>query len=142
MKITYSFVKILILLIVFASCSDETETEQKKTYLGEPTIKFSKTTHNFGTLQEGEIVECVFKYTNTGEGMLRLLSVEADCGCTVPEFSTDALAPGDTGKIRVQFNSEGFRNTIRKTIDVETNTKESYIELKLNAYIENNNSLK
>ena len=143
---TYT-VSIFILLSIFSvfitSCTEEESenTDEKKRYTGDAQIEFNRTEYDFGTLSEGEVVECVFRYTNTGEGPLQILSVEADCGCTVPEYSSEKILPGEEGKIKVVFNSSGFRNNIYKTIDVETNAKQSYIELLLTAFIENNNYL-
>ena len=139
-KTYYSFFtsfSLVILLMFSFSCnnSDKPETT-KKNYSGKAEIEFYKTAHDFGTLNEGEVVECTFKYKNVGNAPLSLLYVEADCGCTVPEYSKGEILPGEEGKIKAVFNSDGFRNNIYKTIDVETNTDSSITELVLTAYIE------
>jgi len=140
---TLQFFIILLTASILISCNTEKEKKNtvKKTYSGDAKIEFYNTHYDFGTLIEGEIVECIFKYKNIGDAPLKMLSVTADCGCTVPEFNQKKLLPGEEDKIKVVFNSSGFRNNIYKTIDVETNTTEKYFELVLTAYIENNKSL-
>ena len=141
-----TFVSLIIIVFISLTISmcetdnDETLKDQNK-YTGKPKIEFNKTTHDFGNLKEGEVVECTFKYKNTGTAPLKILSVEADCGCTIPEYSNKEILPGGEGKIKVVFNSDGFKYNIYKTIDVETNIDTKYNELILIAYIENNITL-
>ncbi len=134
---------ILNLQLIFLSCNsnDEIKINDSTKYTGKPKIEFNKISHDFGELTEGEIVECIFRYKNTGKAPLKILTVVTDCGCTVPEFSSDNILQGKAGMIKVVFNSTGFRNNIYKTIDVETNTESKYIEIVLTAFIKNNKSL-
>ena len=139
----FLIVFILNLQLIFLSCNsnDEIKINDSTKYTGKPNIEFNKISHDFGELTEGEIVECIFRYKNTGKAPLKILTVVTDCGCTVPEFSSENVLPEKAGMIKVVFNSTGFRNNIYKTIDVETNTESKYIELVLTAFIENNKSL-
>ncbi len=136
------FIRFFLLLFIIFSCNENQNTvEKNEEYSGKPKIEFYKTSHDFGTLKEGEIVECIFKFKNTGEAPLKLLYVDADCGCTVPEFSKKEIKPGEEGKIKAVFNSEGFRNNIYKTIDVETNADSLITELIITAFIKSNFNL-
>lgn len=139
-KTYYSFLTsfgLIIFLVFLLSCNNPDESETtKKNYTGKAEIEFYETAHDFGTLKEGEVVECTFKYKNIGNAPLSLLYVEADCGCTVPEYSKGEILPGEEGKIKAVFDSNGFRNNIYKTIDVETNADSSITELVLTAFIE------
>lgn len=135
------FLLSLSFLIYSCESNDKKSGNNSKEYTGNPNIEFYKTSYDYGVLKEGEIVECIFRYKNTGNAPLKILSVIADCGCTVPEFSSEDVLSGKEGVIKVVFNSTGFRNNIYKTIDVETNANSKYIELVLTAFIENNKSL-
>jgi hypothetical protein len=86
-------------------------------------ISFADSLHDFGTINEGEKVSYTFKYTNTGENPLILDDVRASCGCTLPEWTKDELAPGEEGLIKVQYNSEGRPGEFKKTITVIANTQ-------------------
>ncbi|MCF6365999.1 MAG: DUF1573 domain-containing protein [Bacteroidales bacterium] len=130
---------ILLSVITFVISCNDTEKEnnsEKKEYSGKAKIEFYKIAHDFGTLKEGEVVECTFKYKNIGDAPLKLLYVDADCGCTVPEYDKGEILPGEEGRIKAVFDSDGFMNNIYKTIDVETNADSTITELVITAFIE------
>ena len=60
-----------------------------------------------------------FVFTNTGDQPLIIKEAKSTCGCTVPTFSKESIAPGKTGSIDVKYNMNP--GPIRKTITVETN---------------------
>ncbi len=140
--------KILILFTIFViageiiSCkNDSVEKKETVNYKGHAIIEFTDTIYDFGTLTEGEIAEYTFKYKNTGTAPLKITNITTDCGCTVPEYDKKPVLPGEKAKIKVTFDSQGFRNNIYKTITVKTNAKTSKVKLVLTAFIKNNNSL-
>ena len=64
---------------------------------GKADIKFEQTTHNFGTFSENSpVVSYTFKFTNVGDAPLVIHQAVASCGCTVPEYSQEPIAPGNT----------------------------------------------
>lgn len=90
--------------------------------LGGPRLSFDKTEHDFGILNEGDIVETVFAFTNSGKSELIITSAKSSCGCTVPEWPKEPILPGETGKIKVKFNTRGKPNKQRKQVTLRTNT--------------------
>jgi hypothetical protein len=86
-------------------------------------IKFEKDTFNFGEVLEGEKVSHSFVFTNTGDNELLISNARGSCGCTVPEWPKEPIAPGKTGKIDVVFNSEGKPGNAIKSVTVNTNTE-------------------
>jgi hypothetical protein len=60
-----------------------------------------------------------FVFTNTGDAPLIIKEAKSTCGCTVPTFSKEPIAPGKTGSIDVKYNMS--MGPIRKTITVESN---------------------
>lgn len=86
-------------------------------------ISFDKSFYDFGTVTEGEIVETVFKVTNTGETDLVITDAQVTCGCTVPVWPKDPIKPGQTEDIKVKFNTNGKTNRQQKNITLITNTK-------------------
>jgi len=95
------------------------------------TMAFADTVHEFGTINEGEKVSYTFKYKNTGENPLILEDVRPSCGCTLPEWTKDPIAPGAEGLIKVVYNSEGRPGEFHKTITVIANTAEEVSLLKI-----------
>ena len=87
-----------------------------------PEITFDKDFHDFGKISEGEKVTYSFRFKNTGKGDLIVQTASGSCGCTVPEIPEKPLRPGETGFIKVQFNSEGRTGIQEKQVTVITNT--------------------
>ncbi len=87
-----------------------------------PVLKFENDTHNFGTIVQGEKISYAYKFTNVGKAPLVIRSAQGSCGCTVPEFPKDPVAPGESGIINVTFNSEGKQGHQDKTVTIISNT--------------------
>ncbi|WP_255535129.1 DUF1573 domain-containing protein [Cellulophaga sp. E16_2] len=100
-----------------------------------PVLSFDETTYNFGTIKEGDIVAHTFNFTNTGGSSLVISDAKASCGCTVPSYSTDEIAPGESGSIDVKFNSSnksgGQSKTVTITANTENGTEQLYIKGKI-----------
>ena len=85
-----------------------------------PMIKFEEETHDFGDLMQGGDASYVFKFTNTGTAELKIDAAKGSCGCTVPKWSTDPVAPGAEGEIRVQYDSNRIGG-INKSVTINSN---------------------
>ncbi len=70
------------------------------------TVKFEEMTYDFGKVMEGEIVEHDYKFKNTGTEPLVLKKVKASCGCTVPTWPRNAIAPGESALIHAKFDTK------------------------------------
>ncbi|MBU1823229.1 MAG: DUF1573 domain-containing protein [Bacteroidetes bacterium] len=92
-------------------------------------------TYEFGTVKEGDIVEHSFKFRNDGEFPLIINNVTASCGCTIPEWPRDPIAPDEESSILVRFNSKGKPGPQVKTITVYANTMPAYSELRLQGIV-------
>lgn len=85
--------------------------------------RWTSLNHNFGAFSEDlGMVDCVFTAINTGNEPLQVLSARANCGCTVPEYDRQPIAPGDTLHLRVTYNPTGRPGRFDKKIYVYTNT--------------------
>jgi hypothetical protein len=102
---------------------------------GGPKIKFDKTEHDFGVINEGDVVETVFTFTNSGKSELIITSAKGSCGCTVPEWPKEPIMPGEDGQIKVKFNSDQKPNLQQKQITLVTNTDEGKEILKIKAQV-------
>jgi len=129
-------VKIIAVLVVFSlvSCKKNTTSKIKKENLeiakqrdykmseGASTLTFSKNEYDFGTINEGDIVETTFDFKNTGKSALIISNATSTCGCTVPEYPKEPIPVGGTGSILVKFNSSGKPNQQNKVVTLTTNT--------------------
>lgn len=100
-----------------------------------PIITFLAESHDFGTINEGEVVDTEFKFTNTGEAPLIISAAQGSCGCTIPEYPKAPIAPGEEGSILVSFNSEGKPNQQSKTVTLTTNAVPSTKVLSITANV-------
>ena len=73
-------------------------------------LRLREAEHDFASIPQGKPVFYSFNIVNTGTTPLKLDDVHASCGCTTPEWSRDAIAPGATQVIRVGYNAmaEGY----------------------------------
>lgn len=101
-----------------------------------PVITFEDTEHDFGTIKEGDVVEHVFKFKNTGEAPLVIQNATAPCGCTVPTWTKEPIPPGGTGEIVVQFNSKGKVGQQTKQVTITANTKPEVSQVTIKAFVE------
>lgn len=98
-------------------------------------FQFEEKLHDFGTVDEGEVVTHVFKFTNVGEGPLVIQNARGSCGCTVPNYSDKPVAPGETGEITVNFNTSGRPNAQSKTVTILANTEPAQTQLNIKAMV-------
>jgi hypothetical protein len=92
----------------------------------EPSITFDKTSFNFGNINELEGFKThIFTFTNNGSQPLIIHDVTSTCGCTIPEWSKEPIAPGGTGTIKVTFDPLGRPGAFRKNINVKSNAREA-----------------
>lgn len=73
-------------------------------------LKMAEDSYDFGKIPQGKPVHHVFEFKNTGNKSLKLVNVQASCGCTTPEWDKDKeTAAGASGSIKVGYNaaSEG-----------------------------------
>lgn len=86
-----------------------------------PVIKFEEEIYDFGVIKEGESVKYEFKFKNTGKTPLIISNAMATCGCTVPEYPSKPIKPGNTGIIKVVFNSQGKVGVQDKVVSIISN---------------------
>lgn len=134
-----------ILLLALISCdqkSRETKNlntsaiETDQTSNKEPIISFDKKTWDFGTIIDGELVEHTFRFTNTGTSDLVISSASASCGCTIPNWPKEPIAPGEKGEIKVEFNSNGKKDMVTKDITILANTNPVKTILQIKVFVE------
>jgi hypothetical protein len=87
-----------------------------------PVFTFVEEQHDFGNITAGEKVAYSFKFKNTGNANLIIASAAGSCGCTVPEWPKEPIAPGQENVINVIFNSEGKSGAQHKTVTLTANT--------------------
>ncbi len=100
-----------------------------------PRIAFEEEVHDFGRVIEGEKITYAFKFSNTGKADLLITDVKSTCGCTVPEFTNEAMKPGESGTVKITFDSSNRKGFQNKSITVISNAIPSTTILKIKAQV-------
>jgi hypothetical protein len=134
----------IISVVVFTSCNksnakskiNKSNLERAKSRdleikKGSASISFDTKEYDFGTVNEGHVVEKTFKITNSGNTDLIISNAVPSCGCTVPVWPKEPIKPGASADVFVKFNTTGKPNRQLKTITLTTNAEAGRHVLKL-----------
>ncbi len=102
---------------------EKLEVEKVEAVAGYGKFKFEEESFDFGDIQQGDVVEHAFKFTNVGDAPLKISNIKASCGCTTPSWPREAIAPGAEGEILVKFNSRGKQGQQNKTVTISANVE-------------------
>lgn len=83
-------------------------------------IEALETIHNFDTLHKNDPVMHNFKFVNTGTAPLIISNAKTSCGCDVPSWKNDPVAPGDTLIVNYKYDSNRL-GPINKSMTIFTN---------------------
>jgi hypothetical protein len=87
-------------------------------------ITFKENSKDFGDITQGQQVAHTFVLTNTGKQPLIISNVAATCGCTVPSWPKEPVAPGKSAEIKVSFNSTGKVGKQNSVVRIYSNASE------------------
>lgn len=119
---------ILFVVISFAACSQQrTQLQQDAAIAPDPAtftkVQWADSIKDFGTINMGDSVRITFVCKNVGDKPLLLTQVKPGCGCTVADYTHEAILPGSEGSVTGIFNSNrSHPGEVRKSIFVTTNT--------------------
>lgn len=119
------------------NCSgSENKSESKQAGSKLPVLAFAdSTTYDFGTVNEGEVVERIFNFKNTGEYPLIISNITSSCGCTTPEWPKEPIEKNASSSIKVRFDTKHKPGPQVKTITIYANTEPPYSELRLKGIV-------
>lgn len=93
-------------------------------------LKMDTTICNFGQFTEDTPQTYVFGFTNVGDEPLVIHQAMSSCGCTVPKFTKDPIAPGGRGELRVTYNGKGkYPGHFKKAVTLRSNAKNSLVRV-------------
>lgn len=95
-----------------------------------PVITFDTLVVDFGTINKGDDPYRTITFTNTGKKPLHITNCKGSCGCTVPDCPTTAIMPGESGEIKVRYDTKRVGN-ISKTVTVKSNAVNGTVYLKV-----------
>ncbi len=88
-----------------------------------PGMVFEKETLDYGTIEHKADGKREFVFTNNGNKPLIITSATGSCGCTVPTYPKEPIAPGAKAVIGVKYdtNREG---QFTKTVTLKSNASQ------------------
>ena len=130
------FYVLFISLVIQAQLNDKKDLLNSKTVLNAASLNQSdggedlilkEKIYDFGKIPQGKPVTHIFEVVNNGKDSLKIVNVQASCGCTTPDWDKNKVqAPTEKTVITVGYNaaSEGpFTKTITITYN-GTKTKQ------------------
>ena len=129
MKKVFSLLMVLAFVMAGVAQNDDAQPKKNKK-VKNPEITFETLVHDYGEIYQGENGECEFVFKNTGKADLILTNCRSSCGCTVPSWPKDPIAPGKKAVIKVKYNTQRI-GQINKTITVESNAVNDRVVLKI-----------
>lgn len=103
----------------------------------EPLI-FREKTYDFGDIEEGKgNADHEFIFTNNSGRPVKIVSVQASCGCTTPGWSQNPIPQAKTGFIRASFDPRGRPGYFSKTLTVTTDWDANPIVLQIKGHVFN-----
>ncbi len=106
-----------------------------------PEIAFESEIHDYGTIKQGAEGGCEFKFKNTGKEPLIISNARGSCGCTVPTWPKEPIMKGQTGIIKVHYDTKrigAFTKTVTLNSNAKTDTRVLTIKGVVEASEENN----
>ena len=111
-KVILSLIVMFIAALSMNKASAQTEKGAK--------IEFAKETHDYGTIKNGADGTCSFEFKNTGNEPLIISMAKGSCGCTVPEWPKEPIAPGAKASIKVKYDTSRA-GAINKNVTITSN---------------------
>jgi hypothetical protein len=99
-------------------------------------IRFEKDSYDFGSIRQGDTVAYTYVFKNTGKSPLIITDAQSSCGCTIPEYPKEPIAPGKEGALKVVFNSAGKEGKIEKTVTIKSNSAKPYTYVYLTGQVD------
>jgi hypothetical protein len=95
------------------------------------TMVFEAETVDYGTIEQGSDPYRFFKFKNTGTEPLIITHAKGSCGCTVPTYPKEPIAPGEAGEIKVRYDTNRLgRFTKRVTLTTNAGDEKQMLTIK------------
>lgn len=112
--------KLLFTLLVVSAAVFGAKSVNAQEVTNGAKIEFEKDTHDYGTIEYGANGDCKFKFKNTGNAPLIISDAKGSCGCTVPSWPKEPIAPGASAEILVKYDTKR-PGAINKSVTITSN---------------------
>ena len=124
---------IALLAFTFSNAQETTKITKKTTTKTTKTTKtilpkvegagmvFASETIDYGTVAANSDGKREFVFTNNGNKPLIITNATGSCGCTVPTYSKEPIAPGAKGVSGVKYDTSRAGQPFTKTVTITSN---------------------
>lgn len=124
-------VRLFTFVVILVSCSAFAQQAKQ--------LAFKEETYDFGSVDESKgPVTHEFVFTNNSPRPVKIIKVQASCGCTTPGWSKDVIPPGKQGFIQASYDPKGRPGFFNKSLTVTTDLEANPIILQIKGQVTNN----
>lgn len=84
-------------------------------------IEISESNVDLGNIKYGGKAVTTVQIKNTGDKPLIISEAKATCGCTVPKWPKDPIAPGQSAPMTVEYTTTKKAGAFNKTVTISSN---------------------
>jgi Protein of unknown function (DUF1573) len=97
-----------------------------------PRVQIDEPHYHFGTMERGRTRSHRFEVKNVGNAPLRLQVGQTSCKCTLGEVTGDAIPPGGSTHVELEWSAKAESGPFRQTAIINTNDPvQSRVELSI-----------
>lgn len=121
----------MIVAVGYSQVEETTATQEVEEAQAGPKMVFETETVDYGTIEQGSDPYRYFKFENTGTEPLIITHAKGSCGCTVPTYPKEPIAPGETSEIKVRYDTNRLgRFTKRVTLTTNAGDAKQMLTIK------------
>lgn len=90
-------------------------------FLSAQEIELSESTVDLGNVKLGGKAIATVQVKNTGNKPLIISEAKASCGCTVPKYPKEPIAPGKSAEMTVEYTTTSKAGAFNKTVTISSN---------------------
>ena len=95
-----------------------------------PALEWLTKTHDFGTISYRQPETAEFVFINHSTNPVLIAQAKGSCGCTVTDYTKEAIAPGERGTIKATYNA-AQPGAFNKTVSVTTSANQEVHVLRI-----------
>lgn len=104
----------------------------------QPKLEIKDAKKNFGFVKKGELVKIDYDITNVGKEPLIITGTEISCSCTSATYPEQPIAPGQSAKISVEFDTKKVYDRQDRTFLIFSNDPKAPHKLRFKGVVLNN----
>jgi len=102
----------------------------------EAELRFERKLHKFPNAKDGDQLETVFVFQNTGNAPLVFSDFKVTCPCTKAELPQKPILPGEKGQLLVTFDTTGKSYYQDRIIEIFSNSKRGVEKLRIKVFVD------